>query len=204
MRWPSVACMLLVSAALIWTQYKIYQDYIKVEQNRWVVYEFWPQEDAWEIPVPKWCDQGDALVSHFTPHFKTIKFWKLNFLNCQILKNVTPWPLHFGTGISTVKMDTKFEILSLYSQVSFMYHKHQGMKTLFIILVVAMVGFLKFCLMLVMESTQEWHGNEFLIFNKMFALFLLYRWVLWKIYSQNTEYKSSKSQKNVKPQMAHF
>ena len=31
------------------------------------------------------------------------------------LKNVIPRPLHFGTGISTVKMSAKFEILSLYS-----------------------------------------------------------------------------------------
>ena len=26
--------------------------------------EFWPQEGACEIPVPKWSDQVDALVSH--------------------------------------------------------------------------------------------------------------------------------------------
>ena len=31
-------------------------------------------------------------------------------------KNVTPQPLHFGTGISTVKMDAKFEILFHYSR----------------------------------------------------------------------------------------
>ena len=32
----------------------------------------------------------------------------------KILKNVTPQPIHFGTGISTFKMAAKFEILSLY------------------------------------------------------------------------------------------
>ena len=31
----------------------------------------------------------------------------------MILKNVTPWPLHFGTGISTVKMSAKFKIIFL-------------------------------------------------------------------------------------------
>ena len=30
-----------------------------------------------------------------------------------MLKTVTPLPLHFGTGISPVKMADKFEILSL-------------------------------------------------------------------------------------------
>ena len=33
----------------------------------------------------------------------------------MILKDVTPRPLHFGTGISTVKMFAKFEIPSFYS-----------------------------------------------------------------------------------------
>ena len=32
--------------------------------NRWVVWEFWPQEGACEIPVPKCSDQGDALDFH--------------------------------------------------------------------------------------------------------------------------------------------
>ena len=32
----------------------------------------------------------------------------------MILKKVTRWPLHFGTGILTVKMVTKFEIFSLH------------------------------------------------------------------------------------------
>ena len=39
----------------------------------------------------------------------SLKFW---------LKKVTLWPLHFGTGILTVKIATKFEILSLYSSTS--------------------------------------------------------------------------------------
>ena len=34
----------------------------------------------------------------------------------QNLKNVIPWPLHFGTGISTIKIAAKFEILSLYNR----------------------------------------------------------------------------------------
>ena len=69
----------------------------------------------------------------------TVKFWKFKFLNSYILrnqnffeplfyfeifekfiifwlkKNVTTWPLHFGTGISTVKIAAKFEIFFLYS-----------------------------------------------------------------------------------------
>ena len=32
-----------------------------VGYNRWVVWEFCPQEGAWEIPVTKWSDPGDAL-----------------------------------------------------------------------------------------------------------------------------------------------
>ena len=56
--------------------------------NRWVVWEFCPQEGACEIPVPKWSHQGDDLVSHLK---KTIKFWKiqiqkpaLNFENSNL------------------------------------------------------------------------------------------------------------------------
>ena len=30
--------------------------------HRWVKLDIWPQEDACEIPVPKWIDQGVALV----------------------------------------------------------------------------------------------------------------------------------------------
>ena len=32
--------------------------------NEVSVWEFCPQEDACEIPVPKWIDQGDALFLH--------------------------------------------------------------------------------------------------------------------------------------------
>ena len=31
--------------------------------DRWVVWQFCPQEGAGEIPVPKWSYQGDAPVS---------------------------------------------------------------------------------------------------------------------------------------------
>ena len=88
------------------------------------------QEGICEIPVPKWIDQGDDLVSHMKncqilkiQFHKLLNFENSNFLNCHILKyllnfdfkNVKPWPFHFGTGISIVKMASKFEILSLYS-----------------------------------------------------------------------------------------
>ena len=36
----------------------------ELNEDRWVVWIFWPQEGACEIPVPKWSYQGDALVSH--------------------------------------------------------------------------------------------------------------------------------------------
>ena len=44
---------------------------------RWVVLEFWPQEGACEIPVPKWSDKGDALLDL---HLK--KPLNIDNLNC--------------------------------------------------------------------------------------------------------------------------
>ena len=37
---------------------------VQGEISRWVVWDFCPQEGACKIPVPKWSDQGDILVSH--------------------------------------------------------------------------------------------------------------------------------------------
>ena len=36
------------------------------------------------------------------------------FVPLPLKKRYTPWPLHFGTDISTVKITAKFEIISLY------------------------------------------------------------------------------------------
>ena len=46
-----------------------------------VIWEFWPQEGAGEIPVPKWSDQGDALVSHLKKplNFENSNSWTVIF-----------------------------------------------------------------------------------------------------------------------------
>ena len=41
-----------------------YNDCFYEDFYRWVVWKICPQEDAWKIPVSKWSNQGDALVSH--------------------------------------------------------------------------------------------------------------------------------------------